>query len=218
MTTSWSADVAIPGWWGADTAGLAAALWDLDGSGRLDLVVAWIDSPAGGNTIYYRIGRNLDNLGVATSWTPEIAVPGGVGDDSSGLGIALTDFAGNGLPDMAVFWIDDPEGPNNGRVRFGQDIDETGQPRRGWSGYRQVPGWWGSTSAGAGAASAPIRGLTRPDLVALDVDDPDGENRAYYRLLAPSLPSWNPVRPLAPVGASAPVNVARLARSRPRPT
>ena len=43
LNATWTADFAVPGPVGSETAEIACALFDVSGSGRPDLVVAWID-------------------------------------------------------------------------------------------------------------------------------------------------------------------------------
>jgi len=60
VTGGWSGIKAIPGWFGSQNQGGGAAVWDIDGSGRKDLVIYHIDNPGGENHGYYRIGWNID--------------------------------------------------------------------------------------------------------------------------------------------------------------
>lgn len=205
-----SPDFTVAGPWGSETAGLAAALYDISGSGRPDLILAWIDNPEGENRIYYKIGWDLDLSGAATSWSPRLEVFGWTGAESGGLGIAVADFRGNGRPDLAVFWVDQP-GNNVAYVRIGHDLDPTGIPLGEWTFENQIPGWWGASTTGAGAAFANLRGLLRPDLVVLNLDAPEGEDRAYYRVLSPPLATWNLLRQRT----QAPLRVERLAAVSP---
>lgn len=195
-------DVAVPGWYGDTTAGFAVALGDIDADGRAELILAWIDDADGENYIHIKIGRNADANGVYQNWSDHIQVPGSVGDASAGLGAALTDLRGNGRPDLVLFWVDDPNGENNGRVRIGWDLDPSGTPIGGWSDLIHLTGWWGWSTAEAGAAIASIRGFARPDLITVNLDDPAGEDHAHYRVLSPPLPAWQRIRPLAPVGSA----------------
>src|SRR5262245_42181458 len=58
--------VAGVGWEGQ---GAGARLIDLDGNSRPELILMAYDNPAQANSFRYRIGWNLDNGGVATSWS-----------------------------------------------------------------------------------------------------------------------------------------------------
>lgn len=194
MNGTWGPDVLIPGPWGDETAGLAAALADVSGSGSPDLIVAWIDNPDGENHIYYKVGFDLDANGVAAQWSPRLSAAYPIGYESAGLGIAATDLRGNGRPDVIVFWVDDPQGDNIGVLRVGLDLDPSGMAIGGWWTIARGGGWWGERTRGAGAALADLRGLLRPDLVVLHVDAPSDGNRAYTRVLSPWIPTWNVVR------------------------
>ena len=59
VTGGWSEIRAIPGWFGWDNQGGGAAVTDIDGNGRKDLIIYHIDNPGGENHGYYRIGWNL---------------------------------------------------------------------------------------------------------------------------------------------------------------
>jgi hypothetical protein len=195
MPAAISPDLTVPGPWGHETAGLAAAVYDISGSGLPDLVIALIDNPDGENRILYKLGFDMDSNGMHASWSPQMQVGGWTGSASAGLGISVGDFRGNGRPDLAVFWIDDdPDGESSAYVRIGRDLDPTGFPLGGWAPERKIPGWWGTSTGGAGAAFANLRGLLRPDLVVLNLDAPENDDRAYYRVLSPPLSTWNVLR------------------------
>jgi hypothetical protein len=56
---SWSGTNLVPRWFGWENQGAGIAVADLDGNGRMELVVYHIDNPGGENHGYYRIGWNL---------------------------------------------------------------------------------------------------------------------------------------------------------------
>ena len=203
LNGNWSGpDTEIPGWFGSETDGVGAALGDIDEDGKPELVIAWIDDANGENTIYLKIGRDFDANGIVQNWSVEIPVPGPIGYDSAGLGIALTDLRGNGRPDLVITWVDDRAGENTGFLKVGWDIDGTGTPIGGWSVKQELPGWWGANTQESGLAVAPIRGFDRPDLLVAELDDPDGDDFVHYRVLTPPLPAWQSSRPLAPRSAT----------------
>jgi hypothetical protein len=52
--TGWSPIIAVPGWFGEETASAGIATGDINGNGRSDLVVFHVDNPEGENYGYYR--------------------------------------------------------------------------------------------------------------------------------------------------------------------
>ncbi len=193
---TWVGEWPVPGPWGSETAEIACTLADINGSGGSDLIVAWIDDPDGENAIYYKIGWDIAANGSIATWSDRFQVSGPIGDSSSGLGIAVSDFRGNARPDLIVFWVDNPDGNNRGYYRVGEDLDPTGVPIGGWGADRYaIPGPWGFDTQGAGIALAALRGLQRLDLAVFNVD---AAPAGYLRLLSPSLPTWhNPKGPPA---------------------
>jgi hypothetical protein len=90
VTGGWSPVIPVPGWFGWENQGAGIALADLNGNGRLDLIVFHIDNPGGENRGYYRVGRDLDVNGNATGgWTGPILVPGWFGSEDQGAGITV---------------------------------------------------------------------------------------------------------------------------------
>ncbi len=66
----------IPDWPSWENRGGGIAVADLSGNGQQDLILLMVDNPPGQNSGLYRIGRNLDPTGNATSgWTPWLNVP-----------------------------------------------------------------------------------------------------------------------------------------------
>jgi hypothetical protein len=111
--------------WFNQGAGLGVA--DLDGDGRPELVVFQIDNPTGMNAGYYRVGWGLEANGVVKDgWGPWVSVGDWSSAEDQGGGIALWDFAGRGRPDLVVFHVDHPPGPNAGLyavLRLELDVD-----------------------------------------------------------------------------------------------
>ncbi len=181
----WDSPRLIPGWFGAEDQEGDIAAADISRNGRVDLLVFHIDNPGGENHGYYRIGWNLDNSGVAQSWSPVKAVPGWFGAEDQGAGVALGDINKDGRLDLVVFHVDNPGGENHGYYRIGWSLDANGDPTGGWSPVKAVPGWFGAEDQGAGIALADLNGNGSQDLVVYHIDNPGGENHGYYRI------GWN---------------------------
>jgi hypothetical protein len=70
VTGGWSPWIAVPDWFAWENQGAGIAIADLDGNGRPEMVVFQVDSPAGLNAGYYRVGWNLDADGqVSGGWS-----------------------------------------------------------------------------------------------------------------------------------------------------
>jgi hypothetical protein len=190
----WSPVKPVPGWFGAEDQGAAIAVGDINRSGRPDLVVFHVDNPDGENHGFYRIGFDLNTNGDPASWSPVMRVPGWFGAQNQGAGIALADVSGNGQLDLIVYHVDNPGGENHGYYRIGFNLNSAGRVTGGWSAPRPIPGWFGAENQGAGLAVADLNGNGRPDLLVLHVDNPSGENAAYYRTVFDLMPDGIPAQ------------------------
>lgn len=146
-----------------------------------------IDAPSGANAGYYRVGKNLRRDPSSGSyrvsqWRGPYRVPGWFGDHNQGGGIAVANLHGGSQRDVVVFHIDNPRGENRGYYRVGRRLSANGAVRGGWTGPLRVPGWFGSNNADSDIAIGSIRGKGSRDIVVVHVDDPRGENAAYYRV------------------------------------
>jgi Domain of unknown function (DUF1929)/FG-GAP repeat len=176
---------AVPDWFPAENAGASIAVADLDADAHPDVVLLMCDAAVGRNGGYYRVGRGLDDAGVLTGgWTDWQPVPDWFSDENEAAGVAVADVDGDGRPDLVVFMIDAPAGPNQGWFRVGWALDPaTGTVTGGWTAWQQVPDWFPSANAGGDVTVADIDGDGRPDLVVLMVDAPPetNPNLGYYR-------------------------------------
>jgi hypothetical protein len=183
VTGGWTGPIQVPGWFGNDNQDGAIAVADINKNGMPDLIIMHIDNPGGANQAYYRIGWDI-NMGVVTGgWTPPIPIPGWFGNETQGAGIAVSDMKPDGTVDLVVFHIDDPDGANRGYYRVGGNLDAAGNVTGGWSRVIPIAGWWGNDNQGGGIAAFDINGKGRPDLVVFHVDNPDGDNHGYYRVI-----------------------------------
>jgi len=182
ISSDWTDPVQIPGWFGSETAGAGITIGNIDNDDRLDLVVFHVDNPDKENHGYYRIGWNLDNDGVATSWTAAIKISGWFGSETSGAGITMGDFNGSGRPNLIVYHIDDSDGDNHGYYRVSDDLDQNQKSFPSWNKANQIPGWFGAASQGGGITMGLIDADDKKDLVVFHIDNPKGNNYGYYRV------------------------------------
>src|SRR6266404_1211166 len=110
----------IPDWFSAENAGGGAAIADLDGNGKQDLVVFMVDNGPGQNRGLFRVGRDLDTAGVVTGgYTPWIDVPDWFPFENAGASVAVADVDRDEKQDIVVFMIDNPLGQNGGFTASG---------------------------------------------------------------------------------------------------
>ena len=180
VTGGWTQWTEVPDWFSWENQGGGIAV--VDRGATRDLVVFAVDNPPGANRGIYRVGRNLGADGVvAGGWSPWRDVPDWTFWENAGAGVAVADLGGGGV-DLLVFVIDDPVEKNAGLYRIGHGLDADGVATGGWSEWVEVPDWFSWENQGGGIAVVD-RGATR-DLVVFAVDNPPGQNQAFYRVAA----------------------------------
>jgi len=181
---SWSEQKTIPGGigWSTDGAGLDTA--DINGNGRPDLVFGWIDDASPGlNQGYYRVGWDLDANGNSSNWwaNPQ-KIEGIFGDHDAGLGLTLDDMDGNSRPELIAAWVRELDGENAWAYAIGENLTGAATATS-WTPGQSIPGEVGSSTAGAGLASAElIDDPAGPEWIASWVDNPAGDNAAWLRV------------------------------------
>ncbi len=156
---------------GSLTAGGGAAAADIDGNGKPELILMYIDAPDGADQFRYMIGWNLDTEGKPTYWSNIVYGPS-PGTLTAGGGAAIADIDGNGRLDLLLMSVDNPDGPNQFRYTIGWNLDTEGNPKH-WNDiiHGSSPGF---RTTGAGAAITHSQGGTQLDLLLMAIDDPLG--------------------------------------------
>ena len=177
-------------------AGAGADVADIDGNGRPDLLLMYIDDPDGVNQFRYHIGWNLSaTSGQAASWSSMMVGPN-IGNSNQGGGAALGDIDKNGRPDLVLMGVDNPEKGNAFRYCVGKNLDKTGKPTS-WTPVIQAPCYLGWSNAGGGASLADINGNGKLDLVLSGIDSPSGANNFWCYIgwdidINGNVTSWSP--------------------------
>jgi hypothetical protein len=179
VTGGWGPWQTVPDWPFWENAGGGIALADLDGTGRLDLVLFIVDAPDGPNIGLVRVARGLNADGVPTGgWGPWQTVPDWPFWESQGADCAVADVDGDGVLELVLLVADNPVGHNRGLYRTAAlAADGTAS---GWSPWTAVPDWFGWENAGAGMAVGDLDGDGVPEMLVLVVDSAVGKNDAFY--------------------------------------
>ncbi|MCA8977256.1 MAG: hypothetical protein KDC98_21220 [Planctomycetes bacterium] len=163
--------------------GTGAALVQLDGDPRLELVVAMVYPKAGAYELEWRIAFNLAADGTPSSWSAEQRMPlPATTQRTEGAGIAFADLGGDARPDAIVMVYAD-NGPANDHVYCAlRDWDATGPHAQG--PWLVVPGQ-GHIAEGADVALVQLDENPRPELVFMSYDAPAGDNGFRWKI------GWN---------------------------
>jgi hypothetical protein len=105
---SWTSNLFPPFYVGDLSAGGGAALADVNGNGKPDLVLMDIDSPQGANPFWCYIGWDIDTNGNVAGWS-SFTGPS-LGSMTSGGGAAIGDIDKNGILDLLLMTVDNPYG------------------------------------------------------------------------------------------------------------
>jgi hypothetical protein len=189
--TSWSGPYGFPaGFHGSRTQGADVALHDLNGNGRLEMVVGTVDDATGENTITYSVGWDLSTGGTISSYSGTHAKIGWVGSTTEDLGLDIADMDGNGRPDLVISWVDAPSGDDNHVYQVGYDLSSsTGAVSSGWSGSgssgttaRPLNARLGEVTHGADVAVYDFNNDGSKDLVSFHIDHVN-DNTGYLSVL-----------------------------------
>jgi len=189
--TSWSGPFGFPaGFHGSRTQGADVALYDLNGNGRLEMVVGTVDDATGENTITYSVGWDLSTSGGISSYSGTHTKTGWVGSTTEDLGLDIADMDGNGKPDLVVSWVDAPSGDDVHVYQVGYDLSpSTGAVSSGWSGSgssattaRTLNARLGENTHGADVAVYDFNNDGSKDLVSVHIDHVN-DNTGYLSVL-----------------------------------
>jgi hypothetical protein len=182
VTGGWSAWQPIPDWPAAENRGGDIALADLDGDGRLELVVVTVAGAGNESGGHYRVGRALAADGtVAGGWSEWTAIPDWRPDAGRGVGADVADLDGDGRPELIVFRVADGAEGVRGRHTVGWGLDGDGRAADGWGPWSELSDWSPDATHGAAASLIARDDGARPDLVTLTVTRADGQEAAVQR-------------------------------------
>ncbi|MFF0174176.1 DUF3892 domain-containing protein [Micromonospora profundi] len=177
----WTAQIDKPGPIGWETQGLGIAVADVNGNGQPDLILMWVDNPAGANAVSYQIGWNLDANGEVTGgWSPVHRLPDEVAAEIQGADLAVADLDGDGHPELILAYATGGATPGL-YYRVGWRLDAQGAISRGWSDSVSVP-WTPGPVQGVGVAVADLDDNLVPDIIVLTIEPAGDTNRAVYRI------------------------------------
>jgi hypothetical protein len=165
----------------AESRGLGAALADVSGSGRPDLVVLAIEAEAGRCVGRYWVGGDVDADGSPATWSAPKQMHAPMSADVQGADLAIADLDGDGRPELIVAYVVAAAGRQRTFYRVGWSLDRNGDVTEGWSESKEVPDITG-TVRGVGVAVADMDDDDRPDLVMLTVEDEGSGDVARYRI------------------------------------
>ena len=139
-----SAEISAPGL-GWEAQGGGAALTEIDGNDRPELILMAYDNPPATNEFRYRVGWNLDKAGKPAKWSGMIRTSGfgDPPDTSLGAGVATGFIDGNAIPDIVFTATGSPT-----RYKIGFDLGSTGEPAA-WSPAFTAPALRGDHIGGS---------------------------------------------------------------------
>ncbi|WPB82159.1 DUF3892 domain-containing protein [Archangium violaceum] len=194
------------------------ALADLDGDGKLELILAYVAGQGANTRLYYRIGWGITADGsMAGGWSHSIEVPITPGT-VRGVGVTVADMNDDDLPDLVISLLqEDSTGKGSMAYLIGRQLNRRGRVVGGWSPLIPVGGAaLGSLNSGMGLAVADFTGTRQPDLLVFYSGG--SPQRSFYRIgydLKPdgTARAWSPdieVAPTFPTGGPLAVTLTDL--------
>lgn len=179
---SWGKELKIDVHIGTENQGAGIAIGDTDGDDKNNLVIAYMDNPEGENSMYYRVSSNIKADGTVDHWGDAIAIGGWFGSMNEGVGITIGDSDGDGINNLIVSFINAPEDKENSYyLKISDDFtgDNFSNAKvSNWTQH-QVNGHFGKQNWGTGIAI--FNKNDENHLIISYLDNPIGENQAYYK-------------------------------------
>lgn len=202
MPTSYGPMVQVPGGIGYTTSGAGVSVADINGNGKQDLVVVYVDAPNGTDATRYRIGWDMSASGTVSSWSEIRSFAGGFhGNSTAGADVVVRDVDNNGKLDVIIATVDDPSSDNVVYWSVGYDLNSDGYFTGANSPTRSKPGGIGWRTADLGLSVADMNRDNIPDLVFSWIDDAGGQDVHYVQIgygldAQGNVKNWGPVRTL----------------------
>jgi len=161
---------------GNELEGGGVALADINGNGKLDIVLAALDVWEGKDYWRYVIGWDISPQGEA-NWTQVRKVPSG-GEKLRGGGVFVYDLDGNGKMDIILSAVDTWEGKDYWRYVIGWDVDSYGQAN--WGEVQKVPSG-ANKLLGGGVLIGNLNENDKPEIILYGIDTWEGKD--YWRYI-----------------------------------
>lgn len=182
---SWGPVHEVPGV-GDEAQGADVLITSLDADPRRDMILVGTVNFPQANEFRYRVGLNLNQNGVAASWSNFISVAD-VGWEGQGAGAMIDNLDRDPRPELVLMAYDNPPGKNIFRRLVAWNLDDQGQPAPVNTGWEDVEGV-GFEAQGAGIARYENMNFY------LAYDNPPGPNTFRYRAALADAGGQRPVQ------------------------
>ncbi|MBU8919332.1 hypothetical protein BGM25_25165 [Bacillus sp. FJAT-29953] len=143
---------------------LALTAADVMGTGLSDLILfASVQTILGRNEAY-QIGWQVNEQGIAKSWSNALTVPNGPAGDVVASAVVCADLNGTGKPDLFILRVTVSRGIRNASYCIGWELDQSGKPAS-WSNVMSIKIPITSNSVHIAAAIADLDQNGRPELI-----------------------------------------------------